>query len=104
RVDVLPAFERVAQRRLAGDVREDAQLDLRVVGGEQFVTRLGDERGADLTPQLGADRDRLEVRVRGREPAGGGDGLVEGRVQAPVLGDQARKRAEIGVDQLRVAA
>ena len=35
RVDVVAAQERLAQLRLAGDVREDAQLDLRVVGREQ---------------------------------------------------------------------
>ena len=88
-VDVLAARERLAELRLAGDVREDAQLDLRVVGGDELPARLGDERGADLAAELGADRDRLQVRVRRREPAGGGDGLVERRVQAPVLADQS---------------
>ena len=104
RVDVLAALERLAQLRLAGDVREDPQLDLRVVGREQLVPRLGDERGADLAAELGADRDRLQVRVRRREAAGRGDGLVDRRVQAPVLGDQARQRAEVRVQELRVLA
>ena len=84
RVDVLAARERLAQLRLAGDVREDPQLDLRVVGREQPVALLGDEGRADLAPELGADRDRLQVRVRRREPAGRGDRLVERRVQAAV--------------------
>ena len=93
RVDVLAARERLAELRLAGDVREDAQLDLRVVGREQPEARLGDERAADLPAQLGADGDRLEVRVGRREAARRGDGLVDARVQAPVLGrDQARQR------------
>ena len=35
RVDVLAALERLAQLRLARDVREDPQLDLRVVGRDQ---------------------------------------------------------------------
>ena len=70
RVDVLVPRERLAQPRLAGDVREDAQLDLAVVGRDQAVSLLGDERGADLAPELGADRDRLQVRVRRREAAG----------------------------------
>ena len=68
-VDVLAARERLAQLRLAGDVREDAQLDLRVVGREQLRALLGDERRADLAPEVGADRDRLQVRARRREPA-----------------------------------
>ena len=84
-VDVLAARERLAQLRLARDVREDPQLDLRVVGREQPVALLGDERRADLAAELGADRDRLQVRVGGREPAGRGDRLVERRVQPPVV-------------------
>ena len=49
--------------------------------------------------------DRLEVRVRGREAPGRGDGLVEGRVQPAVaLRDQRRQRQEVGVEQLRVLA
>src|SRR5213596_1836540 len=88
-VDVLAGLERLAQLRLAGDVRQDAQLDLRVVGREQLVPRLGDERGADLAPELGADRDRLQVRARRREAPGRGHGLVDRRVQPAVLGDQA---------------
>ena len=99
RVDVLAAREGLAQLRLAGDVGEDAQLDLRVVGREQPVPRLGDERRADLAAELGADRNRLEVRVRRREPARRGDRLVEGRVQAAVLGDQARQRPEVRVQR-----
>ena len=79
RVDVLARREGLAELRLAGDVREDPQLDLRVVGREQPEARLGDEGAADLAPELGADGDRLQVRIRGREPPRRGDGLVEGR-------------------------
>ena len=93
RVDVLAAEERLAQLRLARDVSEDPELDLRVVGREQAVSGLRDERGADLAPELGADRDRLQVRVRRREAPGRGDVLVDRRVQAPVLADQRRAAA-----------
>src|SRR5262249_41593704 len=75
-----PRLERLAQLRLAGDVGEDPQLDLRVVGRDQLVPRLGDEGRADLPPELRPDRDRLQVRARRRETAGRGDGLVERRV------------------------
>ena len=88
-VDVVAARERLPQLRLAGDVREDAQLDLRVVGRDEPVPLLGDERGADLAAELGADRDRLQVRVRRREPARRGDRLVEVRVQAAVVAETA---------------
>ena len=63
RVHVLAAQEDVAQHLLVGDVGEDAQLDLAVVGGEQAGAALGDEAGADRAADLGADRDVLQVRV-----------------------------------------
>ena len=65
-MDVLVALERLAQLGLAGDVGEDAQLDLRVVRRDEPVARLGHEGGADLASELGADGDRLQVRVRRR--------------------------------------
>ena len=46
-VDVLAAAERLDQRVLARQVREHAQLDLRVVGRDEHVSRRGDERAAD---------------------------------------------------------
>ena len=103
-VDVLARANASAELRLAGDVREDSQLDLRAVGRERLVPRLGDERGADLAAELGADRDRLQVRVRRRQATGRGHGLVDRRVQAPVLGDQARERAEVRVQELEYCA
>ena len=84
-MDVGPARERVLEVLVARHVGEDPQLDLRVVGGEQDQVRLaGHERAADLAPELGADRDVLEVRIGRRQPAGRGDGLVERRVQPTV--------------------
>src|SRR5213076_660196 len=55
RVDVLAARERLAELRLARDVREDAQLDLRVIGRDEAAAALGDERAPDLAPELGPD-------------------------------------------------
>ena len=48
-------------------------------------------------PSGGADRDVLQVRVGGREPAGGGHRLVEGGVDAPGLGvHELRQRVDVG--------
>ena len=89
------------QRVLAGDLGEDPQLDLVVVGREQAVAARRDEAGADRPALLGADRDVLQVRVGAGEPAGRGRGLVEGRVDAAGLGvDQLRQRVEVGALQL----
>ena len=85
-MDVLAGGERLAELRLAGHVRQDPQLDLRVVGGEEPEAGLGDEGASDLPPQLGADRNG-QVRVRGRQAPRGGDGLVEVGVQPAVLGE-----------------
>ena len=55
-------FDQDEEEGLARDVREDTEPDLRVVGREEPEARFGDEGAADLPPQLGADRDRLEQR------------------------------------------
>src|SRR5690606_36121445 len=75
-VDVLAALEGAQQALVAAEVGHDAQLDLRVVAGDHLPPRRGDEGGADAAAVLGADRDVLQVRVVGAEPAGGGAGLV----------------------------
>src|SRR5699024_12692974 len=42
-------------------------------------------RSADAAPLLGADRDVLQVGIGARQAARGGDRLVVGRVDAPVV-------------------
>ena len=56
------------------------------VDGLEETTRLGSEGAPDLTPDLGPDRDVLEVRVAAAQPSGRRDGLVERRVHATGLG------------------
>ena len=106
RVDVVVAFEGGAHGGVLRVVGEDAQLDLRVVGGEQLPAGLaGDEGRADFAAFLGADRDVLQVRVAGAEPAGGGDDLVERRVDAARFGvDHRRQRVDVRVLELRELA
>ena len=73
RVDVLAARERLAQLRLAGDVREDAQLDLRVVG----ATRAGAR--ARRRTRSGS---RARARCGSGSPAGSGSTSRAGPVDA----------------------
>jgi hypothetical protein len=49
--------------RVLRQVRQQAQLDLRVVRADQHAPLGRDERPADLPPDLGADRDVLQVRI-----------------------------------------
>jgi hypothetical protein len=103
-VDVLAAAEGLAQELLAREVREDAQLHLRVVDREQPVTRGGHERRAQLAAERRANGDVLQVRALRREAAGGGRDLRERRVQAAVLPEQLGEGQQVGREQLRELA
>ena len=70
RVDVLVARERLAQARLAGDVGEDPQLDLAVVGRDQPVAR------ARRRTRSGS---RGRARCGSGSPAGSGSSSRAGR-------------------------
>ena len=101
RVDVLAGAKRFDRARVFGEMREDAQLDLRVVGGEQRPARIGDECGANFPAKFRAHGNVLQIGVGGAEAAGGGDGLAEARVQAAGAGlDQLRERVDVGGFQL----
>jgi hypothetical protein len=52
-------------------VGKNAQLNLAVVGADQHVAFVSNERAADLLAGVGAHRDVLQVGVFARQPAGG---------------------------------
>ena len=82
-VQILAGVERLDQALILGEVRHDAHLDLRVVGGQQGLEAVpGDEDVADPLPFGGAHGDVLEVRLGGGQPPGRGSGLLEGGVHA----------------------
>ena len=103
-MDVLPVQEGLLHVFVPGDVGQDAQLDLAVVGVHQHTARLCDEVGPQLAAQLGADGDVLQVGVVGGEPSGAGLGLVEGGVDAPIFADDLEQALHIGGVQLLVRA
>ena len=104
-MDVLAVGEGLAQLRDVGGVGEQAELDLAVVGRDQLHALLGDEGGADAAAFLGADRDVLQVRVGGREPAGGGRAERIGGVHpAGLRMDELRQEIGVGRFQLRQLA
>ncbi len=63
-------------------MREHAQLNLRVVRGDQPPAGLGDERRADAQAELVTDGNILQVGIGRGKPAGARHGLVETGVQA----------------------
>ena len=83
------------------EMGQQPQLDLRVIGGHQQPALGGQERLADLLALLPADRDVLQVRIAGRQPARGGHGLVERRMDPPGQRiDQRRQGIDIGALEL----
>ena len=99
-MDVLAAAEDLLEHVLAGDMSQQPQLHLRVVGRHELVAGGGDEAGADLTPERRPDRDVLQVGVVRRQPPGRRRGLVERRVQPAVGIDEQRQRVQIGLREL----
>ena len=81
---------------------EHPQLDLGVIGRHKPpAVDAGHERRPDLLPLGGTDRDVLEVGVARTQPAGGGDGLVEGGVDPAGAGiNERRQRIDIGALEL----
>ncbi len=98
-MQVLAGRERLDQPGVVGQVGHDPHLDLAVVGRhQQFEAGADGERLADA-PALGrAHRDVLQVRVGGRQPAGGGDGLVERGVDAALVVDQRQQPVDHGLE------
>jgi hypothetical protein len=89
-------------RRRASSPERCAKLDLTVIGGqERVVGAAGHEGAPDAPPELAADRNVLQIRIRRRKPSGSGRGLVELRSQPFVGGiDELRNDVDVGVLEL----
>src|SRR5690606_8845321 len=75
----------VEQYRVLGEVSQNPQLNLTIVGADQLESLGSDERCADTAPAFGANRNVLEVRIRGRNTTGRRHLLAPARVQTPAL-------------------
>ena len=101
-MNVGAVLERRAQGRHVGNLGQQPQLDLRIVGGDELVSRRRDEGAADLAAFLGADRNVLQVRLGRRQPSGAGRRQRVAGVDAVGLGVEiGRQRVGIGRAQLR---
>ncbi len=93
--------EGLLERLDIGDLGQEPQLDLRIVGGNELRARRGDEGAPDLAALLGADRDVLQVRLGGGEAAGRGRGeRIEGVHPMGAGIDVFRQRVGIGRPEL----
>ena len=104
-VDVLAGREGLDEPRVARQVRHDAQLDLRVVRGDDPRARRRDERLADPAALGRAHRDVLQVGVGGGEPPRHRHGLrVVGVHAAGSRVHHARQLVGVGALELREPA
>ena len=93
------------QLRNIGDMGQQPQLDLAVIGADQLVALGGDEGLADAAAFLGAHRNVLQIGIGGGQPPGRGRGHGIGGMHPPGLGiDIAGQRVGIGAAQLGQAA
>src|SRR5689334_16417897 len=61
-VNVAAGTEGLNERGIIREMRQQAQLDLRVVGGNERPPAAGDEASPDVPSQLSANRDVLKIR------------------------------------------
>ena len=100
-VKVGPAPERFDQEFVTGHMREDAELDLRIVRRDQHVAGFRDEGAPDLASELGPDGDVLQVRITAAQPAGCRHRLVEAGVNAAGVGiHELGQGVDVGAFQL----
>ena len=85
-------------------MRQQAQLDLGVVRIHQHTALRRREHPPQLAAQLGACGDILQIRLRGAEPPGGGDGHLEAGAYPAVHIDDLHQPIHIGTLQLGVLA
>ena len=62
-VNVLVARKGFLERGIVGQVRQDAQLNLRIVGADQPPARAGDERAPHAPAHFRFDRDVLQIWI-----------------------------------------
>src|SRR5438045_1523418 len=95
-MNVLARGKSLQESFVTRKVGDDPQFDLRVVGGKERPAWLRDEGAANLSADLSAHRNVLQVRIGAGETSGRGTGLIERGVQPSRDGiDQLRKCVDI---------
>ena len=82
-VDVVATAVGLDQKRVFGEVGEQAQFNLRVVGCQQHVPGFGDEGSTNLAAEFCTNGNVLQIWIGRREPSGSGSSLPESGMQSP---------------------
>ena len=81
---------------IPGQMRQHAQLDLRIIRIHKHKTGLWQKCLADQSSQFNPHRDVLEIRLRAGNPAGRCDRLVEPAVDPSVFPDIGSETVRVG--------
>ncbi len=85
-VNIFIVAEALRQHRVLGHMSQNAQLDLRIVGGHQHIICLRRLKClANAFSFLSLDGNILQVGLCAAQPSGGSDRLIEGGVYLPCL-------------------
>ena len=89
------------QQRVAAEVRQQPQLNLRVIRRKQLRPRRGRKRRPNLPSQLRPNGNILQVRVDRRQPSRRRGRRLKGRMHARIRVGQQRQRVYVIRLQLR---
>ena len=84
-MNVFALCERVNQTCVVGQMRHNAQLDLGIVGGNNFIAITGNKGLTNAAAFLVTNRNILQIRITGRKPSCCCYGLMVRGVHAPGL-------------------
>ena len=101
-VDVRAGGERRLHGRVPGDVGQQPQFNLGVVRIHQNAALCRNEHPANFAAKVRPGGDILQIRLRGAEPPGGGNGHLEPGADAPIRVQGLQKALSVGGLQLGV--
>ena len=101
-VNILALLERPDQRGIVRQMRQNPQLDLRIIRRQQPAVLVGDKCPPDFLAEVGADRYVLQIRIATAQPPRRGNSLVVRRMHPPGLFvNLQRQRVDVGRLQFR---
>src|SRR5437763_16907191 len=102
-MDVTAGLECRDESGVTRKLRQETQLDLRMVCRDEQAPGGGNEASSNITSQLTANRNVLKIRVARRKAARCRDGLIEGGMNpiSPRIHER-RQRVDVRALELRL--
>ena len=83
-MDIFSILKRFQHHGVLCDMRQQTQLKLRIIRGNDLVSLFGHEGAPDTPAKFGANGNVLQIGLAGRKAAGGGHGLIQQAVNSSV--------------------